>query len=166
MSTNSNNRILYIDLLRAFAVIMMIQGHTVDTFLADEYRSMDSTGYSIWLTLRGFTAPIFMFAAGLIFTYLLRADTFTFLSNPRVKKGVKRAFTLIIIGYLLRYPTYRIFDFTYVSQSQWDIFYTVDALHLIGFGLLTIIMSVFFAKRMHFSLNTILISFMFILFLV
>ena len=63
-------RILYIDILRAFAVIMMIQGHTVDTFLAEEYRTTESTVYSIWYTLRGFTAPIFMFAAGLVFTYL------------------------------------------------------------------------------------------------
>lgn len=157
MNTNPK-RIIYIDLMRAFAVLMMIQGHTVDTFLAEEYRTMDSISYSVWHTLRGFTAPIFMFTAGLVFTYLLKADHYEFLKNPRITKGLKRAGLLIFIGYLLRYPTYKIFDFSNVNQRQWDIFFSVDALHLIGFGLLMVIFSVFIAKRAHLSLNTILIS--------
>ncbi len=139
--------------MRAFAVLMMIQGHTVDTFLADEYRTMDSITFSIWNTLRGFTAPIFMFTAGLIFTYLLKAEDFEFTKNPRIKKGLKRGLMLIGIGYLLRYPTYRIFDFTYVSQGQWDIFFAVDALHLIGFGMIAIIAITFLSKRLHLSMN-------------
>ena len=162
MNTNPK-RIIYIDLMRAFAVLMMIQGHTVDTFLAEEYRTMDSVGYSVWHTLRGFTAPIFMFTAGLVFTYLLKTDHFEFLKNPRVTKGLKRAGLLIFIGYLLRYPTYKIFNFSNVSQRQWDIFFAVDALHLIGFGLLMVIFSVFIAKRAHLSLNTILLSMIIIL---
>ena len=93
-----SNRIVYVDIMRAFAVIMMIQGHTVDTFLGDEYRTMDSFFYSTWYTLRGFTAPIFMFTAGLIFTYLLKLDHSKFVDNPRVRKGIKRAFILIAIG--------------------------------------------------------------------
>ena len=144
--------------MRAFAVIMMIQGHTVDTFLANELRTMDSIFYSTWFTLRGFTAPIFMFTAGMVFTYLLKADHFEFVKNPRVKKGFKRALLLISIGYLLRYPTAKIFDFSHVSQRQWDIFFAVDALHLIGFGMLTIIVSLFISKRFKLSLNHILIS--------
>ena len=139
--------------MRAFAVIMMIQGHTVDTFLANDFRTMESTFYSIWYTLRGFTAPIFMFAAGLVFTYLLKSDQFNFFDNPRVKKGLKRALILISIGYLLRYPTAKVFDFSHVTKSQWNIFFAVDALHLIGFGLLTILVSLFISKRFNISLN-------------
>lgn len=157
MKNNSKKRIVYIDLMRAFAVIMMIQGHTTDTFLADDFRSTESIIYNIWITLRGFTAPIFMFTAGEIFTYLLRVNNFDFLDNPRVKKGIKRGLTLIAAGYLLRYPTYRIFDFTYVSQAQWEIFFAVDALHLIGFGLLFIILFTFFAKSAHINFNGILV---------
>ena len=142
--------------MRAFAVIMMIQGHTVDTFLANEYRTMDSIFYSVWYTLRGFTAPVFMFTAGLVFTYLLKPDQYDFLSNPRVKKGFKRALVLISIGYLLRYPTAKVFDFSHVTKGQWDIFFAVDALHLIGFGLLTILVSLFIAKRAHISFSLIL----------
>ena len=159
----SPKRIIYIDIMRAFAVLMMIQGHTVDTFLAEEYRTVESFGYSIWHTLRGFTAPIFMFTAGLVFTYLLKTDQYEFLKNPRISKGVKRAVTLIIIGYLLRYPTYKIFDFSNISQKQWDIFFAVDALHLIGLGMLVVIFSVLVSKRAHITLNSVLISIIFIL---
>lgn len=156
---NNPKRIIYVDIMRAIAVIMMIQGHTVDTLLAPEYRTMDSIAYAVWHTFRGFTAPIFMFTAGLIFTYLLKSDNFEFLKNPRIKKGLKRGLLLIIIGYILRYPTYSIFDFSNVRQSQWDIFFAVDALHLIGFGMLVIIFSVFLAKRVHLNMNIILYSF-------
>ncbi|PID62383.1 MAG: hypothetical protein CR986_01745 [Ignavibacteriae bacterium] len=162
---NSPKRIIYLDVLRAFAVIMMIQGHTVDTFLADEYRTTDSIFYLIWHGMRGFTAPIFMFTSGLVFTYLLKVEKYNFLNNPRIYKGIKRGFLLIAIGYLLRYPTARVFDFTYVSQNQWNIFFTVDALHLIGFGLLTIIFSVFFTKRVRINFNSVLYFFIIGLFL-
>jgi len=142
--------------MRAFAVIMMIQGHTIDTFLANEYRTMDSAFYSVWHTMRGFTAPIFMFTAGMIFTYLLKPNHFRLTKNPRIIKGIKRAFLLIGIGYFLRYPTYKIFDFSNVSQKQWDIFFSVDALHLIGFGMLVIIFSAILAKRAHLNFKIIL----------
>lgn len=151
--------------MRAFAVIMMIQGHTVDAFLGDEFRNLDSFWYLIWHSMRGFTAPIFMFTAGLIFTYLLKSEDYDFSKNPRIKKGIKRGLMLIGIGYLLRYPTHRIFDFSYVSQKQWDIFFAVDALHLIGFGLLVIIFAVFFARRAHINLNFIFFAIIFILLL-
>lgn len=156
---NNPKRIIYVDIMRAIAVIMMIQGHTVDTLLASEYRTMDSIAYSVWHAFRGFTAPIFMFTAGLIFTYLLKSDNFDILKNPRIKKGLKRGLLLILIGYILRYPTYSIFDFSNVNQTQWDIFFAVDALHLIGFGMLVIIFSVFLAKRAHLNMNVIIYSF-------
>ena len=125
--------------MRAIAVLMMIEGHTVDTLLAEQYRTFDSLVFTMWSTIRGFTAPIFMFTSGAVFTYLLHLKNKPFAENPRVKKGLKRFLLLLGIGYLLRYPTWRIFDFSFVGEAQWRIFFGVDALHLIGFGLLFII---------------------------
>ncbi len=133
--------------MRAFAVFMMIQGHTVDTFLSDASRSYESSFYVAWYTMRGFTAPIFMFTAGVVFTYLLKIGSYNFSDNPRIKKGIKRGFILIGIGYLLRYPTARVLDFRYVTSEKWSMFFAVDALHLIGFGLLFIILLVYLVKR-------------------
>jgi len=80
-----------------------------------------------------------MFTSGVVFTYLLRLNKQQFFENPRVKKGFIRFITLVVIGYLLRYPTYTFFDFSVVTRTQWMIFFTVDALHLIGFGLLFVL---------------------------
>ena len=133
--------------MRAFAVLMMVQGHTVDSLLGEEFRTFDSPFYAVWHTFRGFTAPIFMFTSGVVFTYLLRLNKLPFKENPRVKKGFKRFLLLLGIGYLLRYPTYKIFDFSNVSDEGWKIFYAVDALHLIGFGLLVIVILVYIAEK-------------------
>ena len=148
---SKNNRIIFLDILRAIAVLMMVQGHTIDSLLADEYRTFDSTIYSIWHTLRGFTAPIFMFTAGVVFTYLLKLNGQSFWENPRVKKGFKRFLLLLGLGYLLRYPTYKIIDFANVSESQWRIFFSVDALHLIAFGLLFILIFTYLSERFKIS---------------
>ncbi len=133
--------------MRAFAVIMMVQGHTVDVMLGADYRTADSVFYTIWHTMRGFTAPIFMFTAGVAFTYLLTSNNLPLSENPRVKKGLLRFLTLVLIGYILRYPTHTIFDFSNVSEKQWLIFFAVDALHLIGFGLLFIIGFLYIAEK-------------------
>jgi len=133
------NRILYLDLMRAFAILMMLQGHTVSVFLADQYKDIDSVIYSTWYIIRGYTAPIFMFTSGVVFTYLLTLKKFSFSYNPRVKKGITKGISLILIGYILRYPTYKVLVFTDVIPEQWLTFFAVDALHLIGVGILFIV---------------------------
>ncbi|MCK9281097.1 MAG: DUF1624 domain-containing protein [Melioribacteraceae bacterium] len=136
---NKSNRIIFIDLMRALAVLMMVQGHTIDTLLADSYRTNESIFFNAWFMVRGFTAPIFMFTSGVVFTYLLKNQKKPFSENPRVKKGLKRFLNLVLLGYFLRFPTFQIFDFSSVVSEQWRTFFVVDALHLIGFGLLFII---------------------------
>lgn len=147
MSPNYRKRIIFLDLMRALAVLMMVQGHTIDTFLGDQYRTFDSSIYDVWLTIRGFTAPIFMFTSGVAFTYLLKSSSRTFFENPRVQKGFKRFLVLVLIGYLLRFPTPRMFDFSEVTHVQWLTFFTVDALHLIGVGLFLILCLTYIAER-------------------
>lgn len=136
--------------MRAFAVLMMVQGHTVHTFLDNSVRNSDSLFYVVWHTMRGFTAPIFMFTAGVVFTYLLFYNSTTH-NKQRVIKGFKRFLLLVGLGYLLRYPTYKVFDFSEVTAEQWRIFFAVDALHLIGFGLLFIIILSLTAEKINIS---------------
>src|SRR4030067_881105 len=148
MTKNSKkNRIIFIDLMRAFAVLMMVQGHTVDVLLSNNYRTPDSPFFSAWLFMRGMTAPIFMFSAGTVFTYLFRLTDEPFHKNPRVIKGIKRFLLLVGLGYLLRYPTYTIVDFSEVTRESWNIFFAVDVLQLIGFGVLFLIVCAFIAEK-------------------
>ncbi|WP_083832041.1 heparan-alpha-glucosaminide N-acetyltransferase domain-containing protein [Ignavibacterium album] len=146
--TDKKHRIIFIDLMRAFAVLQMVQGHTVDALLAPEYRLLDYPVYAVWNFMRGMTAPIFMFTSGTVFTYLFRLVDEPFEKNPRVKKGIKRFLLLLFLGYLLRYPTYKVFDFSDVTKEQIDIFFAVDVLQLIGFGLLFLMISAFISEKL------------------
>jgi len=133
--------------MRAFAVLMMVQGHTIHTVLSNELRTNDYIFYFVWHFMRGFTAPIFMFTAGVVFTYLLNLNKLPFKENPRIKKGFRRFLLLLSLGYLLRFPTPNIFDFSNVSQKQLLLFYSIDALHLIAFGILFIILLRYIAEK-------------------
>lgn len=147
------DRIIYLDLLRAFAVLMMVQGHTVDSLLADQFRTETSFFYFVWHAMRGFTAPIFMYTAGVVFTYLLLIGHNAEINSYRLKKGFKRVLLLIGLGYLLRYPTYTIINFSNIEPLQWRIFFAVDTLHLIGFGILFILLIAILSDK--FRLNKI-----------
>jgi uncharacterized membrane protein len=141
------NRILFIDLMRAIAVLMMVEGHTIDALLSDSYRSFDSNIYNFWNFVRGLTAPIFLFSAGTVFTYLFHLNKLPFNENPRVKKGIKRFFILFGLGYLMKWPTPYLFYFGDVTPAQWKTLYAVDILQLIAFGLLLIMCFSYFAEK-------------------
>jgi uncharacterized membrane protein len=147
--SSKKNRIIFIDLMRAFAVLQMVQGHTTDVLLAGSYRSTDFPVYTVWLFMRGMTAPIFMFSAGTVFTYLFRLVREPFAKNPRTKKGFKRVLLLLFLGYLLRYPTATIVNFSRVTAEQWQIFMAVDVLQCIGMGIFFLMVCVYIAEKFH-----------------
>jgi len=137
--TKTSSRILFLDLMRAYAVLMMVQGHTIDAFMVDTYRYDIYPLYYLWNFLRGLNAPIFMFTSGAVFTYLLNFKNIPYSENTRVKKGLKRVWLLLFIGYLLHYPTWTIFYFGNLTGYQWNLFFKVDALQLIAVGIATIL---------------------------
>ncbi|UCH66016.1 MAG: DUF1624 domain-containing protein [Ignavibacterium sp.] len=147
-SSENKHRIIFIDLIRAFAVFQMVQGHTVDALLSDSYRNEDNIIYAVWYFMRGMTAPIFMFTAGTVFTYLFRLVKEPFNKNVRVVKGIKRGLLLIFIGYLLRYPTWKLVDFSDVSEYSWNVFFAVDVLHLIGFSLFILLFLFYLSEKL------------------
>lgn len=127
-------RIVFIDVLRAYAILMMLQGHFVDTLLAETYRNPDSTLYYIWSFMRGMTAPIFFTVTGLVFTFLLLRDGRPLRENKRVKKGLKRGLFLLYVGYLLKINFPALFA-GHLSSWVW----TIDVLHIIGLALIGLI---------------------------
>ena len=133
--------------MRAFAVLQMVQGHTVDVLLSDNLRNMDNPVFAFWLFMRGMTAPIFMFTAGTVFTYLFRLAGKQFKENPRLIKGIKRFLLLVFLGYMLRYPTPTLVVFKNVTSEQWKIFFAVDVLQLIGFGILFLMVLAFISEK-------------------
>jgi uncharacterized membrane protein len=129
-----SRRIVFIDVLRAFAILMMLQGHFIDTTLAPVFRDPDNLLYAGWKFMRGLTAPIFFTVAGLIFVFLLRRDGRPLRENTRVKKGLRRGLMLIGVGYLLRMNWLAV-----LSGYFADWYLTFDVLHSIGFGLIALV---------------------------
>ena len=130
-----SNRLYFIDAVRAFAILMMLQGHFISTTLDPIYRDNSYIAYQIWLYFRGNTAPMFFTISGLIFTYLLIKAHNRGNDNPRIKKGIKRGFELIAIGYLLRIPFY------YWIKGYFDTYFLViDVLQIIGLSLVLLVL--------------------------
>ncbi|AIM61815.1 membrane protein [Cellulophaga lytica] len=155
------NRLYFIDAMRAWAILMMLQGHFIDGLLDFEYRDKTILPYAIWSYFRGMTAPVFFTVSGFIFTYLLVKGDKIGLKNPRVKKGIKRGLQLILIGYLLRMNL-----FSVLFAELYDSFYYVDVLHCIGFSILGIIaLYLLTSKTKPIVFATILLSITLLLFL-
>ncbi|MGD1946922.1 MAG: heparan-alpha-glucosaminide N-acetyltransferase domain-containing protein [Croceivirga sp.] len=131
---STSNRLFFIDAIRAWAILMMLQGHFIDGLLDPVFRDADNLAFSIWLYFRGITAPVFFTVSGFIFTYLLLQVPEQGLANPRVKKGLRRGLQLLLIGYALRLNLFGL-----LKGEVYDGFYLVDVLHCIGLSLLAII---------------------------
>lgn len=137
-----SNRLYFIDAVRAFAILMMLQGHFISTTLAPIYRDSNYLAYSIWLYFRGNTAPMFFTISGLIFLYLLLKANDRGNDNPRIKKGLKRGLELIGIGYLLRIP------FLYWIKGHFDTYFlVVDVLQCIGLSIILLILLYLLVKK-------------------
>ncbi len=128
------SRLFFIDAMRAWAILMMLQGHFIDGLLDPIFRNPESSVYTVWLYFRGITAPVFFTVSGFIFTYLLIRVPQKGLENPRVRKGVRRGLQLLLIGYLLRLNLFGLF-----KGEIYDGFYLVDVLHCIGLSILAIV---------------------------
>lgn len=127
-------RLYFIDAMRAWAILMMLQGHFIDGLLDTVFRDPNNMVYSVWSYFRGITAPVFFTVSGFIFTYLLIRGDKTGMENPRIKKGIRRGLELILIGYLLRMNLWGL-----LTGKIYDSFYLVDVLHCIGLSILGII---------------------------
>ena len=131
---NQKARLYFLDAIRAWAILMMLQGHFVDGLLDNAFRDSNNVAFSTWKYFRGITAPVFFTVSGFVFTFLLIKSPEKGWSNPRVKKGIKRGLELLAIGYLLRMNVFGL-----LKGELYDSFFLVDVLHCIGLSLLTII---------------------------
>jgi uncharacterized membrane protein len=148
-------RIVFIDLIRAFAILMMVQGHLVDALLDPIYRDSSYTIYFVWNFMRGINAPIFFFASGTIFVYLLmrQEKDGSAIHNPRVKKGFVRTLILLGFGYLLQvspgmFKFFGTWDFKYL---QW--FFAVHVLHVIGIAILLLVVFYLISRKLKINIG-------------
>ncbi len=151
---SSTSRLFFIDVMRAWAILMMLQGHFVDGLLDTAFRDPNNIVYQTWLYFRGITAPVFFTVSGFIFTYLLVRSPQLGWENPRVKKGIRRGLQLLFIGYLLRMNIFGL-----LQGELYDGFFIVDVLHCIGISILSVVgIYLFSSNRKAWLMPTILVA--------
>jgi len=127
-------RLHFLDALRAFAILMMLQGHFVDTLLAPEYRDLGNPVFKIWTFMRGLTAPVFFTVTGIVFVFLLLKENKPLREHVRVRKGIRRAFFLVALAYVLKWNVFSVLTLNFAPYHI-----AVDVLHVIGLALLALI---------------------------
>ena len=119
-------------MLRAIAVAEMIHGHSLDGLLDVALR--DTPFFINWIHVRGYTAPIFLFAAGLALaiTTLPRIDGYSQFSNT-LRRRLRRLFFIILLGYLMYLPFFSLRKtILSIGSPAWHSFLRVDILRCIG----------------------------------
>ncbi|MEX2484475.1 MAG: heparan-alpha-glucosaminide N-acetyltransferase domain-containing protein [Brumimicrobium sp.] len=130
-----HSRLVFIDIARSIAILMMLEGHFIVMALSEDYRGNEFFFYDLWRFTRGLTAPLFFTVSGLVFTYLLVRKEAPFFKNIRVKKGVSRSIQLILWGYALQLNLF------YLIKGEFSgYFYIFHVLQCIGASLFVVIL--------------------------
>lgn len=132
----NKTRLYFIDVMRAWAILMMLQGHFIDGLLDPVFRDNSNLAFATWKFFRGITAPTFFTVSGFIFVFLLLREQAKGLTNDnhRIRKGLKRGLMLVGIGYLLRLNLFGL-----LTGQVYPSFYMVDVLHCIGLSLIFLV---------------------------
>ncbi|WP_445731515.1 heparan-alpha-glucosaminide N-acetyltransferase domain-containing protein [Mariniflexile sp.] len=154
------NRLYFIDAVRAFAILMMLQGHFIDTLIDPVYRDPAYTAYNLWSYFRGITAPTFFTISGLVFTYLLLRANQKGNDQKRIKKGIFRGLLLIAIGYSLRVNIV-----SWLSGYFNTYFLVIDVLQCIGLSLIILVFLYTLFKNHSYIFSIVLFSISIICFL-
>jgi uncharacterized membrane protein len=119
------HRIHFLDWLRGLAAIIMLQGHTFDSFLRLDARN--SPAFMLSQFFAGQAAAIFLFLTGI--TYALGMNRCEHLPRwERVTTALKRARYLFLLAILFRV---QMWAFS-LPDSHWTDLFRVDALNLMG----------------------------------
>jgi uncharacterized membrane protein len=130
------SRLAFIDLLRGWALLVMIEVHVFNAFIFPELKL--TSWYHSLNFVNGLVAPSFTFISGFVFLLASRKklDSFRTYRNDFWRQTGR--ITLIwLTGYALHLPFYSFRKSMYDStREQLLSFYQSDVLHCIAFGLL------------------------------
>lgn len=132
-------RLLFVDIVRAYACVMMVFGHTFNDLLDKSLRS--SLLFTNWQHLRGLTAPTFLFVSGFAFYVATTRHWEDYLGwSPRLAKRLRRVLWLLLIGYALHLPFKdpRQILHLNLSPAEWASWMNVDILQCVAINLFTL----------------------------
>ena len=131
------SRVIFIDLARALAVVLMVSGHTSSALLAMTYRT--GPWVHAWDFQRGLTSALFLLLAGFAFSVATTRHWATHLQlSAVVVRRVRRFLLFVALGYVLHFPVPRLALLGAVDEAKWRSFLAVDVLQLIGLTLVAV----------------------------
>jgi uncharacterized membrane protein len=137
LQSRAPSRLVAVDIVRVFAMVLMIQGHTLDVLLTPT--SQFAPWYKYWVFCRGFTAPMFMTLSGFGFALAtLRRWENHLRFGPAVAKRLRRFAFFVLLGYSMRIPVHSLRDLRWAGPDTWQGFLQVDVLQTIGFTLIAL----------------------------
>ena len=132
----TKKRIEFIDLLRGWAVIVMIQTHVFNATLPPGIT--ESGFFHVLRFIDGLVAPSFLFASGMAYAVTTRRKINDYLSFGRpLFRQFGRLLFILLIGYGLHIPKFNYYHLRYEAGSlAWQIFWQVDVLQCIAVSLI------------------------------
>lgn len=135
-SPRSGTRVGFVDLLRGWAVIVMIQTHVFNALLLPALTAADL--FSVVRFVDGLVAPSFLFASGLAYAITTRRKLQEYLAfGWPLFRQLGRLLLILLIGYMLHIPRFNYQHLVYEAGPEaWERFWQVDVLHCIAVSLL------------------------------
>jgi uncharacterized membrane protein len=127
----------WLDWMRGLAVLLMIQVHSLDAWLAPYFRQGDVHRWLVFLG--GLAAPSFLFMAGLSQRLADEAAERAG-KSPRERRlqALRRAGEILVIAYLFRLGEYFL-GFAWRVPGGWHMIFKVDILNVIGVSLVMLV---------------------------
>ncbi|GAB1429197.1 hypothetical protein MASR2M18_00270 [Ignavibacteria bacterium] len=138
-SSKSDNRLYALDLARFIAMLMMMQGHTLDSLVDSQYLDTSIFPWNIWSFIRGLTAPVFLMVSGAVHVFAMKRDESGRMTSELMKRRIRWAFIILAVGYLLVFPANRIFDLPFIELGAWKGFFQVNILQLTAVTLMGVV---------------------------
>lgn len=139
------SRFVYIDLLRGWAVLVMIEVHVFNAFLIPAFR--EEQWFKVLNFINGLVAPSFLFVAGYSFVLIAQRKWNDYLSlTPVFWKQTGRILQVLAVGYALHLPFFSLNKLMSLSWQEWGVFWKVDVLHAIAVSLMTMVVLVLVAR--------------------
>lgn len=135
-------RLVFVDLLRGWAVLVMIETHVFNAMVVPNFK--DTLWFDVLTFVNGLVAPSFLFVSGFVFILSARRkieELRTF--GPVFWRQVGRIVLILVIAYSLHLPFFSFRRLAEgVSVESWLKFYQADILHCIVIGWLFLLLSV------------------------
>ncbi len=129
-------RLAFIDLLRGWAVIVMIETHVVNATVRPEITGAPL--FDVLSFINGLVAPSFLFASGMAYAVTTRRKIGSYLAlGTPLLKQLWRLLFVLLLAYTLHLPKFNLEQMLGdVTESQWLVFFQSDVLHCIAVSLL------------------------------